>query len=223
MHWGTLRQSISAEERLEQTRKTITSLLDAGIEDIYLADNSGEEWVAQTESYLRPSKVFVYNQHQFKNKGISEIYLLMTVLKHLPADTPVLKISGRYYLKNNLCFDLEGADLAAKFIPYSRTQQWMSTRCYLVKDKNIYEQFLKAVLRNLYGYQAKIVGPGSMLRILRNSLFPRLDDMPYDDPILPIEVVAAGVLKSSAYLVKKVDVLGIEGITGDQARQLLIE
>jgi hypothetical protein len=223
MYWGTPRQSIPAGERLEQTRQTVASLVRAGISDIFLADNSGERWVAGTEEQLGPATVYVYNQFQFQNKGISEIYLLLSALEHLPEQTPILKISGRYYLTDGLKFELDESDVAAKFMPYAGTQLLMSTRCYMVKDRETYARFLKATLRDLYGYPARIVGPGSLLRILRNSLFPARDDAPYDDPLQPIEVAAARALIRFGYNVKQVDALGIEGVTGDEARRLLQE
>jgi hypothetical protein len=223
MYWGTPRASIPVEERLEQTVETLASLARAGIEEIYLADNSGENWVAGTEDALKPARVYVYDQHQFQNKGISEIYLLLSVLRHLPERTPILKISGRYHLSDGLKFGLDESDVAAKFISDAGTQTWMSTRCYMVKDREVYERFLKDTLRDLYGYAARIVGPGSLLRILRNSLFPARDDAPYHDPVQPIEVAAARALKKAKYKVKKVETLGIQGVTGDEARRLLKE
>jgi hypothetical protein len=223
MYWGTPRTSIAVEERLEQTGETIASLARAGIGEIYLADNSGENWIAGTEVALKPARVYVYDQHQFQNKGISEIYLLLSVLRHLPERTPVLKISGRYHLSDGLRFGLDESDVAAKFISDAGTQTWMSTRCYMVKDREVYERFLKDTLRDLYGYAARIVGPGSLLRIVRNSLFPARDVAPYDDPVQPIEVAAARALKKAEYKVKKVETLGIQGVTGDAARRLLKE
>jgi len=223
IYWGGHRRIIPSHERLGATQKTIQSLLRANVDEVYLADNSGENWVPRTEDDLKPAKVYVFGHFQFLNKGISELYLLLSVLPHLPANTPILKISGRYYLKNGLTFELGGVDVAAHFTVYARTQLWMSTRCYLVKDKTVYERFLKDTLRELYAYQARIVGPGSLLRILRNSLSPQRDDSPYDDPRQPIELAAARVLNRTDYRVKKVDMLGIEGITGDEARSLLIE
>jgi hypothetical protein len=197
--------------------------LQAGISEIILTDNSGENWVAGTEDALRPATVYVYSHVQFRNKGISELYLLLSVLEHLPANSPILKVSGRYYLTDGLAFELDGGDVAANFTSYTKTQPWMSTRCYLVKDKEVYERFLKDTLRELYGYQARIVGPGSLLRILRNSIFPERDDSSYDDPLLPIEIAAARVLRRAHYSVKEVAVLGIEGVTGDNARRVLVE
>lgn len=223
MYWGSPRRVIPVEERLDQTRRTISSLVSAGIGEIFLADNSGENWTGGTERLLEPARVHLYHQFQFQNKGISEIYLLLSILEQVPPQTPILKISGRYYLTDGLGFGLDGADVAAKLIPYAGRQLWMSTRCYMVKDSETYARFLRATLRDLYGYQARIVGPGSLLRIVRNSLFPARDDSPYDDPLQPIEVAAARVLERPGYRVKRVETLGIEGVTGDEARRLLKE
>jgi hypothetical protein len=223
MYWGSPRTSISQAERLEQTGKTVASLVQAGVTEIFLADNSGEQWVAGTEESLRPAKVYVYNHFQFQNKGISELYLLLSVLAHVPPETPILKISGRYYLKNGLDGELEDSDVAAKFIEYRKSKFMMSTRCYMVKNREVYEKFLRGTLRELYGYSARIVGPGSLLRIFRNSLFPKRDEMPYDDPVDPIEVAAARALKKYNFKVRSLERLGIEGMSGDAARRLIVE
>lgn len=223
LYWGSPRTCIPSQERLEQTRRTIESLQKAGINRIILADNSGSEWISGTEEFLKPAEVHVFNQHQFQNKGISEIYLLLGVLNSIPANTPILKISGRYHLTDNFSHQIGNHDIVAIVTKHDGVNQWMSTRCYLVRNVAVLEAFLRAVLHDLYGYGARIVGPRSFLRILGHSLQPRKLDYPYDDPVQAIEVPAARVLKSCGFKVRLVDTLGIEGISGDYDQTLIRE
>lgn len=222
VYWGSPRTCIPSAERLEQTRKTIDSLLRAGITRIRLADNSGSNWVAGTEDSLKPADVHVFNQHQFFNKGIAEIYLLLGAISRIPADTPILKISGRYYLRQDFNHEIGADEIVAK-VTKRDGNSWMSTRCYLVKDAAVFESFLRAMLRDLYGYGARIVGPRSFFRILRHSLLPQELGYPYDDPVPSIEVPAARVLKSQQFRFRLVETLGVEGISGDHGRSLISE
>lgn len=221
MPWG-FRTSLPSSERLEQTRQTIASLSKAGIDRILLPDNSGSNWVAGTEELLKPAEVRVFDQHQFQNKGISEIYLLLGVLNSIPADTPILKISGRYYLTDDFSLQIGDDDIVAK-VHKVDGNLWMSTRCYLVRNVAVLEAFLRAVLYDLYGYGARIVGPRSLLRILGHSMQPRRLNYQYHDPILAIEVPAARILKSRDFRVRLVDTLGVEGVSGDFGTTLITQ
>jgi len=133
------------ESRLEQTQKTIQSLVSCGISDIYLADNSGKNWLNATDALLKPAKVYVFNQHQFHNKGISELYLLLNILEFISSNEPIVKISGRYFINKNPFQDAIDYDIQAKIYRHGLFQSSMSTRCYWVKDKAIYENFLEDV------------------------------------------------------------------------------
>src|ERR1043166_9448840 len=150
LYWGGPRTCIPSAERLEQTKKTIASLQAAQFSRIILADNSGPNWIAGTEKILAPAEFRVFNQHHFKNKGISEIYALLDTISIIPADTPILKISGRYYLTESFKLQIGEDDIVAKVIKYGGVNDWMSTRCYLVKNATIFEAFLREVLRDLY-------------------------------------------------------------------------
>ena len=136
---------------------------------MYLADNSGARWLSDTNELLKPAKVHVFNHSEYQNKGISELYSLLSVLEYIPANTPILKISGRYTLEKNITHELIDADIAAKIYRYRFRAASMSTRCYLVKDKNVYENFIKRTLRETYGYYTRSVGLRSFLRFLKKS------------------------------------------------------
>lgn len=206
--YAASRSLFSPEERLVQTRRTIESLQAHGFSDIYLADNSGTNWMAGTEDRLAPARVFNFSHHQFQNRGISELYLLLEMLDALPDDRPILKVSGRYALKNNVAHELGSADVAAKWMTDNRT---ISTRCYMVKNRRLYRRFLEDTLNELYGHAARIVGPRSLIRILKNSLSPATDASAYFDPTTSIEGAAAAALSRQHYSVVRLTDLGLEG------------
>ena len=211
------------EKRLEQTQKTVESLVTLGISEIYLADNSGENWVLNTEILLNPAKVYVFNQYQYKNKGISEIYLLLKLLQYISSSTPILKISGRYTLNKNIFNDLGDADVVARVYKAKFFKSFMSTRCYLVKNKDVYTSFLEKTLCEVYAYPSRIVGPRSFIRILHNSLFPSKDDYPYDDPQGAIESAAARVLQIFNYKLNNLETLGVEGLSRGSSKDVVNE
>ncbi|HVS80983.1 MAG TPA: hypothetical protein VHE60_04555 [Pyrinomonadaceae bacterium] len=224
VYWGSPRTILPSAERLEQTKGTIESLLEAGISEIILADNSGEKWIPGTEDYLKPATVHLCNQYQFQNKGISEILMLLSVFSEIPSDRPILKISGRYSLKWPVDLDLGNADLAVKlYRPSAKDKTEMSTRCYWVKNKEIFQDFLISILRELYGNRTKITGARSVFRIIRNSFFPDNDKYPYHDPVDGIEKAAARILERPRYKVRYLESLGIEGTSGDRDQRLIRE
>lgn len=213
----------SPAERLEQTRASIQSLLDLGISEIYLADNSGANWREDTGEKLRPSQVRVFNQHSYRNKGISELYLLLAMLPHLPTGRPIIKLSGRYRLKRRLDNELGDRDLVVReWAGRSRLQSCASTVCYAVRDARTHERFLRDTLRDVFGFPSRIAGPRSLLRIMRNSLFPSRDLYPYDDPQGSIEHAAWRALRKGGYRVRAVQSLGVEGLSGQAGEQLIV-
>lgn len=206
---------IRPEQRIEQTQRTIASLRDVGITDIHLVDNSGALWRRGTEQQFAPAKVYVYDHHQYKNKGTSELWLLLSALENLPPDTPILKISGRYGLTKGIDFDGAKWDLAGRIYRLGIITYSFSTRCYVIKSKEVYETFIKRTLMELYGYSARIVGPRSFYRILRNSFLPKYDRYPYDDPGLSIENAAAHVIRKYGYRFDNKEYLGVQGVLGE--------
>lgn len=212
--YGGARSLFSSQERLAQTQGTVESLLNAGISPVFLFDNSGDLWVDGTESLLSRATTYVFNSHQYNNKGISELYLLLESIKYLPVDTPILKISGRYALNGVGRFELDGADLLVKIYDHGFRRKSMSTRCYAVRNKEVLETFIRRTLREIYGFHSRVVGPASLLRVIKKSILPHLDNYPYDDPSYSIESISALVLKMYPYRVKQIDILGVEGLAG---------
>ena len=103
---------------------------------------------------------------------------------------------------------LGNADIAAKWSADNRT---ISTRCYAVRNRQLYRQFLEDTLNELYGHAARIVGPRSLVRILKNSVKPAADQSAYFDPSISIEGAAAAALSRRNYAVVRLTELGLVG------------
>jgi len=213
-----VRSVFTGEERLEQTKSTIKSLLNCGYTEIFLFDNSGKYWLPGTEKDLLPAKVVVFNQHQFMNKGISETLMLLDGLDYLPDNIPILKISGRYKIDNSLAIDVNNFDIAAKFykhkFKYFTSRTTMATRCYIVKDKSIFKTYLLAMIEEIYSYSSKVFGIGSLKRLFNNQFFPGKIKYSFFDPIFSVEAASVRVIKKLGLKVNKMDRIGLSGLAG---------
>ena len=214
-HYGGLAAQYDPALRLEQTRGTVESLTALGVREIYLADNSGANWQDGMEEAVKPARVQVFSQHQYCNKGISELYLLLAALPQLPTDRPIIKLSGRYQLSRRLDTELGESDFVVReWHGLSLSRCSVSTVAYAVCNRAVYDRFLRETLRDMFGFAARIVGPQSLLRILHNSLFPTQDAYPYDDPPGTLEHAAWRALKKQGCRLQTVESLGVEGIAG---------
>lgn len=209
---GVPRSVFTPEQRLEQTKKTIESISQLGFERIILVDNSADRWVTGLDLELRPAIVKVVDMHQFNNRGISEAWTLVRALDWITdSEAPILKISGRYTLSSNLLSQLDTADIVGRISSGSNT---FSTRAYGVRNKQVYLTFLLELLREIYAYPSRIVGPRSLMRIVCHSLTKRAGTFEYQDPDRSIEQAATHVLQQGQFTLKKVDALHVEGILG---------
>lgn len=207
--YGSDRSVYSHAERLDQTRGTVQSLVEAGLRDVYVADNSPAAPDARVIESLAPASVHHFrDQYQFHNKGISELFLLLLLVESLPGDQPILKVSGRYRLLGGVELSLDGADVAAK---WDERNRGISTRCYLVRNRDVYRRFLEDTLSEVYGQAARIRGPRSLLRIVKNSLAATNDHTRYFDPNDSIEQASARALRRPSYRVRRLPALGITG------------
>jgi hypothetical protein len=81
----------------------------------------------------------------------------------------------------------------------------------MVRNTRLYRRFLEDTLSEVYAYSSRIVGPRSLMRILKHSLRPDSDDSLYFDPTISIEGAAARVLGRGKYAVGHLTELGLEG------------
>jgi len=216
--YGGTRSHFTDAQRLEQTRATVASLVDAGYRHVFVADNSPDRWPVD-EGTLHPATVQRFrHQHQFRNKGISELFLLRSVVEHLPADVPIVKLSGRYRIASAVDLKPGDADVSVKWDSHGG----ISTRCYAVRNREVYARFLDDTLNEVYGHQARVRGPRSLVDVVRRSLWPAQDRTCYFDPNESIERAAGRALNRRGYVVRAVDELGIEGeiaVSSDHIRE----
>src|SRR5438067_432156 len=141
--YGTTPDLLDPTQRLEQTKATIRSLVVLGYSTIYLADNSGKRWKHGTEEELSPAVVLHFDQHQFANKGITELYLLQAALPHLPVGVPIVKVSGRYQLHRRLDTELDDVDFVFKLHKRFRNYSYVSTIAYAVRCSEVFGIFVQ--------------------------------------------------------------------------------
>jgi hypothetical protein len=206
------RETISSSDRLDQTKQTIVSLKEHGFEKIYLFDNSGFQWGEGTEALLYPAEILKFNTFQFENKGLSELYMLLCGLVNIPENIPIFKISGRYTLNqkinNSLIFEY---NFIGKFFDKDKT---ISTRGYYFQDKQTMYRVLHLALNYVYAYPSKVVGPGSLLRIIQNAFNPNLEKKFYESSI-SIERGIYKAIKECKLSTLQLEELNISGISGN--------
>jgi hypothetical protein len=208
------RTSLSPEVRLEQTRGTVASLVAQGVQEIIIADNSPGNWLRDRASVLGPARVLHLDQPPIKNKGLGELWLLLSALGELPADRPILKISGRYRVGTPTDLALVGDDDIAARVPADSPNE-ISTRCYLMRSKAVAARLWPRALDEFYADQCRIVGPRSLLRIVRNSIWPLEDSFQYSDPnTLSLEQASMRAIRHLGLRLRNVPNVNVEGILG---------
>lgn len=221
----------SWHERLEQTIGTISCLVQLGYNNIYLIDNSGRNFDTTIINRLAPAKVYVYDQFQYNNKGVSETYLLLNFLKDykdffIGNHEPIMKLSGRYLLSNRLDNAIEGFDLAGKEVLVSRRLfrklYQFSTRCYIAKDYSFLCQYLDGLLEEIFSYTSKIVGYGSLIRQIRNQLNMNSQEK-YAEPNLSVEAATSRLIRKKRYRVNSLGTIGLQGAAGTFKDLVIIE
>jgi hypothetical protein len=208
------RTTLAPEVRLEQTQATLASLRAFGVRDIFVADNSAGGWLELRAAALAPARVRHFAQPPIRNKGIGELWLLLGLLDELPADEPILKISGRYRIGPASRLTLPaGHDVAGRVYTHGRTAT-LSTRCYLVRNRDVAGRLWLRALDEIYAEHARIRGPRSLWRIARDSLFPARDSYRYGDPDASLEAATLHAIRRLPLRLHAVDHLDVEGILG---------
>lgn len=209
------RTTLSPQIRLEQTRETVGSLVAFGAERIIIVDNSPGSWLRDKAPFLSPAQIICFEQPPVRNKGIGELWLLLGALESIPDGQPIIKISGRYRIGAESELILrEGDDIVAK-IHHGGPSGEISTRCYLMRDKSVAARFWQRSLDEVYAERSRIVGPRSLLRILKNSFHPLEDGFPYSDPnTLSLEQASLRAIRHLRLRFRPVSNLGVEGTLG---------
>ena len=209
------RTTLDPELRLEQTQATVSSLVALGATDILIVDNSPGQWLSDRATVLAPARVISLSHPAFRNKGIGELWLLRAALEALPDNQPILKLSGRYRIgpRTELLLRDED-DIVAKVYRDGRFGE-ISTRGYLVRDKSVASRLWMRSLDEVYAERTRIVGPRSLLRIVRNSLRPAEDTYPYADPnTFSLEQASFRAIRHLGLRLRQVSHLDVTGTLG---------
>jgi hypothetical protein len=201
------RGTLSPATRIQQTQGTIRCLASLGYESIFLADNSGFNWKDGTETDMSPATVLRINTFQFNNKGLSEIYLLLAALQALPEDRPILKITGRYTIDNII----DTALFSQHEVICRQEGDTISTRGYYVRNKRVLQSLLLDSLEWMYSYGARVVGPKSLARFIKNQFRGGGAGLQYAEPGVMIEKAMWECIKKR-YKYLKISRLGLSGV-----------
>ena len=106
-----------------------------------VADNSAGPWLRHRSGELSPARVLHFDHPHFKNKGIGELWLLISALQSLPEGETIIKISGRYRVGTSSGLLPAGDDDVAGKVTGTGLAAQMSTRCYLVRNREVAARF----------------------------------------------------------------------------------
>lgn len=149
----------SPAERYTQTLHTLNSLAEKGFDEIYVFDNSVGE--LQLDGILKSAdqkvKLFQNKQYSFENKGLNEALLILNLIDNLPENTPIFKISGRYYLtekfnKINFLEKLDDKEILGICENLNQKIPYFSTRSYLIKNKQVLKEMLILSIEEMIAY-----------------------------------------------------------------------
>ncbi|MDB5109923.1 MAG: hypothetical protein JWR67_1037 [Mucilaginibacter sp.] len=200
-------------DRLEQTKNGLLKLQEFNFQRIILFDNSDSLDYSQLNKLLGDfSFVEKYHirQFQFMNKGLNEALLLLNKLHHLPVDTPLFKISGRYYPNEN--FKLVTPELLLKYdfigvgVDFNKRVSAFTTRAFFVKNKQVLESTLILAIEEMLSYANGIHGIQSFFKSIKNFYKPSIGT----EYQISLEQAFARVLKykKNYYMLKNINVEG---------------
>ena len=216
------RSAFTPDERVAQTVRTLVSLKAAGIERIFVADNSEPARAQDVRAALPGAEVLSLPCHAFPNRGLNEILLLLTALDALPPDEEILKVSGRYRLVPGFALPAWAEHVAVfKGYDFDSRHGVVSTRCYAVRGAATLRRLLERALTELFVTPYRVVGP----RSLAKALLGVEPTDPEAGPTTSIEQAMARALKGSGLPVRILDGrIGLEGeIAGAATRDLVSE
>lgn len=198
------------QERLKQTLHTLERLTEIGFDEIYLLDNSP---IPTSELGIQPFgnvKVVHKSQYSFNNKSLNEALLILNNLSVIPDNTPIFKISARYFPNKNFDITNNIHLIQKEFVgvgyTFEKATSAFSTRAYFVRDKSVLETTLVLAIEEMISYSKGIHGLKSMLQAFY-SYFKTHIGVNYQ---LSLEQSFARILKSKRnfHLLKRINVEG---------------
>ena len=215
---------LSADERFQHTLATIKSLLDIGFTNIYLIDNSKElvssKWI---ENFQSKGVVFLSipaKNNSTKNKGLSEIELLLNFCQRVRLQSPILKISGRYRLNSNNLLEIGCAEIIGRIFHRRRGFSEFSTKAYMVANQIVWEQILRESAKSTKFLIYKFWTPYLFKRLisfLRDVFLKGNFDL-LRDPTISIEEGFYYSLKSLNINFKDIKQLGVSGVLAAEGK-----
>lgn len=167
----------SPAERLTQTIKTIETLQGKGFNKIWLFDNSIDNLGVNQLKEICPQLNLCHTpQYTFKNKGLNEALLILNNIHHLPANTPLFKISGRYYPSANFTKSIydKYADKDFVGVGYNFKSKIadFSTKAYFVKNTQVLAATLVLAIEDMLSYAKGIHGLKSGINAIKEIFYP---------------------------------------------------
>lgn len=210
-------------DRFNQTLDTINSLLNLGFTSIYLIDNSKNpipsEWIIKIKS-LRVLLIHIPADIETKNKGITEIEMLLKFCNSIDVIGPIIKISARYKLADLKLLDYIEYDVVGKIFNRRRGFYEMSTRAYLVKDVETYKKLLHEVRKLTKFLIYRFWSIFLFIRLFNfiKSVINSSDLKAFSDPPISIEEGLYYSIKKLNLNLRSVDSLGISGVAASEGR-----
>ncbi len=168
----------SADERLTQTVTTIEKLKEFGFEKIYLFDNSIQP--INTERLKQADgNIFIHQtpQYSFENKGLNEALLLLNNIHLIPTDTPIFKISGRYFpnpgFSKNTFLKHPDKDFIGIGYNFNKRICNFSTKAYFVKNASVLQNTLHLAVEDMIAYSKGIHGIKSIVNSVYDAFVPQ--------------------------------------------------
>lgn len=211
----------SPAERYIQTLHTLNSLAERGFEEIFVFDNSVSE--LEVEGLLNSGnqkvKLFQNKQYSFENKGLNEALLILNLMENLPENTPIFKISGRYYPteKFNKIDFLErmgNKEILGICENLHQNIAYFSTRSYLIKNKQVLKEMLILSIEEMIAYGRDAHTISGLVKQIFSFFTPKIGT-PFQ---LSLEQAFARIIKQkNNYTLVKA--MNIEGYVAGAAHQ----
>jgi len=212
---------ISSEDRYLQTLKSIHSLLKRGFIKIYLLDNSVKsipfEWIDNIKSLGVIFLSMPATNTKTKNKGLTEIELLLHFCKLVRYETPILKLSGRYVLNSNKLLESDSVDIVGRLFDRRRPPEF-STKAYIVRNTLVLERILQKSEILVHTLIYRCWTPFLFLRLIKfikETLFSKQINLFFDPPI-SIEEAFVHAIKELKLESEFIGELGISGVIASE-------
>ena len=99
-------------------------------------------------------------------------------------------------------------------LPFGRTTRTMATRCYVARNRRVLEAYLTGLLDVIFSHAARIVGPGSLKRLVMNQLRPGAAGIDFAEPRLSVEAASMTAVRNKKLRLQPLSSIGLSGLAG---------